>query len=103
VPLTGALSVDGNCAGLCYLKNIPQTLDVEFPLDGADTHLARGPSSPEGTPTPALTSLRLSVDLGETLDPSTATDLFAYADLSGPWSPPRLVVRWCEPSPTPTP
>ena len=103
VPLTGALSVDGNCAELCYLKNIPQTIDIEFPLDGADTHLARGPASPTGTPTPALTSLRLSVDLGETPDPSTAEDLFAYADLSGPWSPPRLVVRWCEPTLTPTP
>ena len=103
VPLAGALSVDGNCGALCYLKNVPQMLDVEFPLDDADMHLARGPSDPEVTPTPALTSLRLNVDLGETLDPSTAVELFAYADLTGPWLPPRLIVRWCEPTATPTP
>ena len=99
---TGALSVGGNCASACYLANIPQVRDVEFPLDDASAHIARGPSDPEVTPTPALTSLRLNVDLGETPDPSTATDLSAYADLSGPWAPPRLVVHWCEPTPTPT-
>jgi hypothetical protein len=100
-PLTGALSVDGNCGALCYLKHFPQFVAVELALDDPDTHIARGPAAPPPTPTPALTSLRLSVDLGATPDPETAVDLFAYTDLSGPWAPPRLVVHWCEPSPTP--
>ena len=97
------MSVDGNCGALCYLKNVAQTLDAEYPLDGAAAHLARGPSDPEGTPTPVSTSLRLNVDLGAPPDPATAADFFAYADLSSGWAPPRLAVRWCESTPTPTP
>ena len=103
-PLTGALSVNGNCGEGCFLALMPQARDVELKLDGAAAHIARGPAAaPEGTATPALTSLRLNVDLGQTLSPETATEIFAYADFTGPWAPPRLVVHWCEATPTPTP
>ena len=85
-----ALSADGACGTQCLLSHLPPGRIVELPLDDAADHLSRDGGD---------TVLRFSVDVGE----SRPDDMLAIADVQSGWEPPRLIVHWCEPTPTVTP